>query len=68
MPKVELEELMKPGEVAKKLRIGLSTVYHLAHRGEIPALKVGRTLRFSAAAIAKYLHEQQERTYVSKVA
>lgn len=50
-----LETYLLPQEVADKLQIGLSTVYHLAHRGELPGIKVGGTLRFSPSTLVKYL-------------
>lgn len=52
-----LETLLKPEEVAEKLRIGVSTVYHLAHRGVLPGIKIGGTLRFSPQHLAKYINE-----------
>lgn len=59
----ELETLLKPEEVAQKLQLGVSTVYHLAHRGQLPGLKIGGTLRFSPATLTKYLKELADKSY-----
>jgi excisionase family DNA binding protein len=54
---IELETLMLPAEVSEKLRLGESTVYHLAHKGILPGMKIGGTLRFSPSTVAKYLKD-----------
>ena len=55
-----LETLLKPEEVAEKLRIGVSTVYHLVHKGVLPGIKIGGTLRFSPQVLAKYVRDLGE--------
>jgi excisionase family DNA binding protein len=37
--------LLKVAEVAEQLDVSPLTVYHLIHRGEIKALRVGRLLK-----------------------
>jgi excisionase family DNA binding protein len=39
-------EVMTAREVSDLLRMPVSTVYELAHRGELPARQLGRTWRF----------------------
>lgn len=51
----ELEVLMVPKEVAQKLKIGESTVYHLAAKGKLPGVKVGGALRFRPSTLAKFI-------------
>lgn len=62
-----LETLLKPDQVADKLQIGISTVYHLAHRGILPGIKIGGTLRFSPLALDRYL-KNLEKQALGKVA
>jgi excisionase family DNA binding protein len=40
------DQVMIAGEVAELLSMPVSTVYYLAHRGEIPARRLGRSWRF----------------------
>jgi excisionase family DNA binding protein len=40
------DDVMTAAEVADLLQMPISTVYYLAHRGEIPAARLGRTWRF----------------------
>lgn len=40
------EEVMTASEVADLLHLPVSTVYHLARQGELPARRLGRTWRF----------------------
>ena len=41
----ELPEILKPDEVAEFLCIHKNTVYKMIKRGELPALRVGRSWR-----------------------
>jgi excisionase family DNA binding protein len=40
------DQVMTASEVAELLHLPVSTVYHLARRGELPARRLGRTWRF----------------------
>ena len=40
------DQVMTAGEVAELLQMPVSTVYHLARQGELPARRLGRTWRF----------------------
>lgn len=51
----ESHRLLKPGEVAKQLGVHPATVYRLAARGELPAVRVGRSVRIDAAKLATFL-------------
>jgi excisionase family DNA binding protein len=46
------QSLLTAQEVAALLRLPLSTVYHLAKTGDLPAVQFGRTWRFPAREIA----------------
>jgi len=48
-------EIMTIEEVARYLRIPVSTVYRLAQKGRIPANKVGRQWRFSRRALERWI-------------
>ena len=45
-------EFLTAEEVSVRLRLPLSTVYHLAKTGALPAIQLGRTWRFPSRAIA----------------
>ena len=46
-------ELLTAEEVGQRLRLPLSTVYHLAKTGKLPAVQFGRSWRFPAASIER---------------
>ena len=46
-------DLLTAEEVAAQLRLPLSTVYYLAKKGEIPAVRFGRSWRFSAQGLER---------------
>ena len=46
-------ELLTADEVGRRLRLPLSTVYHLAKTGKLPAVQFGRSWRFPAASIER---------------
>jgi excisionase family DNA binding protein len=48
-------ELLTTPEVARKFRIGVSTVYQMAANGEIPSHHIRGNLRFDSADIDDYL-------------
>ena len=50
-----MEKVLTVIDVAKLLSLSPITVYRLAKKGEIPAMRVGRCWRFTTAAIEKWL-------------
>ena len=48
---VTASEFLTAEEVGKRLRLPLSTVYHLARSGALPAIQLGRTWRFPSRDI-----------------
>jgi excisionase family DNA binding protein len=50
-----VDEVLTLEEVAKLLKLNLQTVYRQARAGKIPAQKVGKSWRFSHAAIMRML-------------
>lgn len=43
-------------EAARYLRLSVSTVYRLLHRGVLPGVKVGNSWRIPLDALSDYLH------------
>jgi excisionase family DNA binding protein len=54
------DEILTLKEVSALLRIGESTLYHLALRGELPAYKVGREWRFMKGQIFQWFREKAD--------
>ena len=44
-------ELLRPREVANLLNVSQTTVYTLFHRGLLPGIHVGKSLRFHASTV-----------------
>lgn len=51
------EEFLTIDEVAKRLKIARSTVYRMAQEGKIPAVKIGRSWRFSSLRISEMFNK-----------
>jgi excisionase family DNA binding protein len=49
--------LLTPEDVAELLRVDRETIYRMARRGELPAIKVARHWRFRAARIDRWLRD-----------
>ena len=49
------EKLMTLEEVAEYLRLSVHTIYKMAQKGKIPALKAGKKWRFRKEDIDKWL-------------
>lgn len=54
-------KILNVRELAKYLNIAPITIYRATKRGEIPYFKIGRHLKFSQAAIDRWLEAQEER-------
>jgi excisionase family DNA binding protein len=53
-------EYLKVPEVAEMLRIARNTVYQLVGEGEIPSVRIGRSLRVSRKELERWLEEQRQ--------
>ncbi|MCK5601628.1 helix-turn-helix domain-containing protein [Candidatus Pacearchaeota archaeon] len=53
-----MEELMTIEEIAKYLRYSVHTIYPLAQKGEIPAIKLAGQWRFRKSEVDKWLEKQ----------
>jgi excisionase family DNA binding protein len=52
-------EWLKVREVAEVLRIARSRAYELVANGEIPAVKIGRSVRVSRKELDRWLEDQR---------
>ena len=52
-------EWLKVSEVAEELRIAHSRAYELVADGEIPAVKIGRSVRVSRKELDRWLEDQR---------
>jgi excisionase family DNA binding protein len=50
-PLAQLPELLKVREAAAILRVGRNQLYAAVARGEVPAIRIGRTIRIPKAAL-----------------
>jgi two-component system response regulator (stage 0 sporulation protein F) len=53
-----MEQLLTPQELAKYLKLNHTTIIRKAHKGEIPAIKIGKQFRFDKNQIDKWLTQQ----------
>lgn len=56
----EKNRLMTAKEVATTLRIGQSTVYHLIQRGDLPCVRIGRSVRVRPADLDRFIEANTE--------
>ncbi len=61
-----MTEFMTVEEVAHFLRVTKKTIYRLLERGDIPAVKIGRSWRFDKAAINEWLRWLSEKSVRNK--
>lgn len=47
----DMEEFFKVRELATKLKVAPVTIYKMVSRGKLPAVRVGRSIRFDPAAL-----------------
>ncbi len=53
-------EWLKVSEVAQVLRIARSRAYELVGSGEIPSVRIGRSVRVSRRELDQWLEEQRQ--------
>jgi excisionase family DNA binding protein len=54
------KELMRPADLAPALGVGVRRIYQLISTGEIPAIRVGGSLRIPRLAWRSWLWERSE--------
>jgi len=57
METVESTQLLKVGDVARRLRLSRGTAYRLIQKGLIPSVRVGRSLRVDERKLEQWLDE-----------
>ncbi len=53
-----LAEVMTVSEVARYLRVNPQTVYRKAKAGELPAVRIGRAIRFQKSELDAWLKKE----------
>lgn len=53
--------LLRPEEAARELGIGRSKTYDLLRRGEIPSIRIGRSVRIPASKLRDWIERQGSR-------
>ena len=51
--------LLKPTEAADMLGIGRTRIYEMLAEGELPSIRIGRSVRVPVAALNKWIEERQ---------
>ncbi len=54
-------------DVAKMLSLNPLTIYRLAQKGDIPAVKIGRCWRFTRGAIEEWLEQKSWRQRLDRI-
>ena len=56
----KIPRLLKPSEVASILGLGLSTIYLLIRRNELPCIRFGRVVRVRTEDVEKFIEVNAE--------
>jgi len=56
-----LPRLLNAQEVAAALNMDLSTVYQLLERGELPSIRIGRSVRIRCEDLEKFIESKAQR-------
>jgi excisionase family DNA binding protein len=54
--------LLRPAEAAEAIGVSRSRVYELLASGELPSIRVGRTVRVPVAALHAWINEHLKKT------
>ena len=57
----EIPELMTAPEIARLLRVSGRTVFALVERGELPAARFGRCVRFDPSDVKQYIERAKQK-------
>jgi len=53
-------QLLKPRDAAKVLAISERTLFTLTKNGELPAVRIGKTVRYAHAELAAFVRKQTQ--------
>lgn len=56
---VESIELLTPNQVCKSLKVSESTFFRLVRRNAFPVVRIGKSLRVKAIALANYIEKME---------
>ncbi len=56
-----LPRLLIAQDVAAALNMGLSTIYMLMERGELPSIRIGRSVRIRPEDLEKFIESKAQR-------
>ena len=56
-----LSRLLNAQDVAAALKMGLSTVYMLVERGELPSIRIGRSVRIRPEDLEEFIDSKAQR-------
>ena len=56
---VESNELLTPSQVCELLKLSQSTFFRLIRRNAFPVIRIGKSLRVKASALANYLERME---------
>ncbi len=59
MPRLTMENLLTPQEIADVLGVSKSTIYQWTHQEYIPHVKLGRFVRFRQSVIEKWIEKRE---------
>lgn len=59
---VELEKLLDVDEALEVLNISRTKLYQLVREGELPAVKMGRCVRFRPTSLREYIANAERRS------
>jgi len=57
------ERLLKPAEVADILQVSRAMAYKLLNQGEIPSVRIGKSVRVRRPDLERYIHERGEHNF-----
>jgi len=57
------ERLLKPAEVADILQVSRAMAYKLLNQGEIPSVRIGKSVRVRHVDLERYINEKGEHNF-----
>jgi excisionase family DNA binding protein len=55
--------LLKPEDLGQMLNVSKRHIYSMAAKGQIPAIKLGKTLRFRHSSVLAWMQAQEKTNY-----
>ncbi len=61
-------DILKARQAADICGLGLSTLYRYANAGALPAIRIGRSLRFRRESLERFMAQQEARAFQAQPA